>query len=106
VKGIVEAHGGRVVAENAKPGLRVVVWLKDRKFNDPKVSITTPFASCQTRTTRKFTWKSHSPRGNHHLKAQGRPNSAGLELSATSRPAARLKLCRFRPYQATRWSNS
>jgi len=27
VKGIVEAHGGRVVAENAEPGLRIRVWL-------------------------------------------------------------------------------
>jgi signal transduction histidine kinase len=27
VKGIVEAHGGRVAADNAAPGLRVTVWL-------------------------------------------------------------------------------
>ncbi|MBL8439080.1 MAG: HAMP domain-containing protein [Zoogloeaceae bacterium] len=34
VKGIVEAHGGRVKAENADPGLRVSVWLpRGRKAN-------------------------------------------------------------------------
>ncbi|MBL8448079.1 MAG: HAMP domain-containing histidine kinase [Zoogloeaceae bacterium] len=37
VKGIVEAHGGRVTAENGAPGLRIAVWLplETRYYPDP-----------------------------------------------------------------------
>jgi len=79
--------------------------LKDRKFNDPKARIAALFAPCQKRIASGNLAEAYSPMQNYHLKAQDPPNSAGLELSGTSRPATSRTPYLFSAYQATRWSN-